>query len=220
MVILSILVFLLISCRFASYLGTPTPAARHQWIKKWLNDPTCQPPCWEHIIPGETSLLDAASIVSTIPDTKIILLPNMNTDDQKSQLQWQLDNSSDTGIADPDEKGKVIALLTLSLGSDQQLLFGEVISAYGQPSDVVLYDCQGEITRSSCVVHIVYPDLGMVLELFLRSVNKEGYHVDINSDANVSVIMFIPGGSNSYSETILHNLNKPRIGWKGYAEYP
>jgi len=38
MVILSRLVVILISCKFASYLGTPTPAARHQWIKKWLND--------------------------------------------------------------------------------------------------------------------------------------------------------------------------------------
>lgn len=219
MIGLSLLFVILIACNLVPALGTPTPAARHQWIEKWLNTPSCQPPCWENIIPGETSLIEAASILSRSPNVKITLLPNKNNN-QISQLQWQLESSSDTGIADSDETGDKIASLVLSLGSDQLLMIDEVISKYGQPSHVIIFDCRGEITQSSCIIHLVYPNLGMAIEILLRSQEKEGYHVEINSVAKVGKIMLFPKGENTYQQTIAQNLNKPQMDWRGFDEYP
>jgi hypothetical protein len=41
---------------------TPTLSPQPDWLVRWLNEPVCQPPCWEKITPGKTSFADALAI--------------------------------------------------------------------------------------------------------------------------------------------------------------
>ena len=42
-----------------------------EWMKAWLENPVCNPPCFENIIPGETKYNDAIEIIETNPDFTI-----------------------------------------------------------------------------------------------------------------------------------------------------
>ncbi len=216
-----ILVVLGISCRFFTSTPTPMIEPRHPWITKWLQNPTCQPPCWENITPGVTGMYEAYELLPQIPGVKVTFPPVKNPFDNSKQMQWQLDGSDSTGIADSDELGELITLLTLTVGSDQLLTVEEVISSYGSPSEVVITGCREELFRKSCVTHLVYADLGIVLDIFLIDVGDDKPQVEVLPDSGVEKIVLFPSGDEYYQ---MFWPNGKQEGyffqWNGFKVYP
>ncbi len=218
----SILVVLGISCSL--FVSTPTPVIkpRHPWITKWLQDPTCRPPCWENITPGVTGMYEAYELLPQIPGVKVTFPPVKKTFDNSKQMQWQLDGSSDTGIADSDEQGELITMLTLTVGAYQLLTVEEVISSYGSPSEVVITDCRGELFRKSCVAHLVYADLSMALGIFLRDVGDDKHRVEVLPDSRIEEIMLFPSEDDYYLKIFWPNGKQEGyfFQWNGFNVYP
>jgi hypothetical protein len=173
------------------------------WITRWLSSPACQPPCWEKITPGVTTMEEAVKIVYQIPGVDITWLPSMTgvTEGEKS-LQWYF-NPSDFGSIEPESGQEIVSVIRLGAGGEQKLLLGEVIAAYGNPSAVV----KGRCHFVTCVYSVVYKDRGMELDIGTYD-NKK---VDIQADTEISTIFLSP-------------LNEPRlhaagIQWSGYGQY-
>src|SRR6266496_222154 len=49
----------------------PTLSPQPDWLVRWLNEPICQPPCWENVTPGKTSFKDALPIAKAILGAKV-----------------------------------------------------------------------------------------------------------------------------------------------------
>jgi hypothetical protein len=172
------------------------------WITRWLTNPTCQPPCWENITPGETTIDEAVKIVYQIPGVEITWMPSMTglTEGDKS-LQWYF-NQSDFGSIDTEIGQEIVSVIRLGAGGEQKLLLSEVIAAYGNPSTVV----KGRCHFVTCVYSVVYKDRGM--ELDIGTSDKK---VDIQADTEISPIFLYP-----LSEP---RLNAAGIQWSGYGQY-
>jgi hypothetical protein len=222
MIILISLVFS-VSCINLGIFPTPQPKPLSKWITKWLTNPTCKPPCWENLIPGETAILDSPQLLSQVEGVRITVYPSKNQEPPYTQLQWNFSNPGESGAADTYEGGLKISIIWLGLSNDQQLLLEQVVSSYGLPSDVLLYDCRGEITQHSCVVHLIYNNIGIALELFLPDVGKNDHQVRIREDSRVGAIWFFPLGDTSYGEVLGKNTGdfpKGMVQWNGYGDYP
>lgn len=216
---------LLSSCNGITIFPTATPEPRSTWIDKWLDDPTCQPPCWENLIPGETNISDGLEILSHIPGVKITWYPWYPSviPTEETQIMWDFANRGEGGVATTEKKGQEIATIALNISGTQFLPLKEVFSSYGFPSDVYVFDCRGEITAQACGVHLIYPKNGMALELLLRTTGENDNQVTIEENARVGKIWLFPLGDNGYRGmlgTSSGDFSQNVVPWKGFGKYP
>ena len=186
---------------------TPAGSDGVSWTTRWLTAPACQPPCWENITPGATTMEEAIKIVVQIPGVELTWLPTMDgaTEAEKS-LQWEF-GPSGYGWVGAESGQEIVSEIHLGAG-EKQLLLGDVIAAYGNPSTVVKGSCHGGIVGgSTCIYSIVYPDRGMELDIGIHEYQK----VDVQADTEVSGIYFYP-----LTGERLDALGKV---WSGYGQY-
>lgn len=215
-------IVLLSSCSNITIFSTPTPEPLSSWIQKWLNDPSCQPPCWEHLVPGETNIQDGAEILSHVSDVKITWYPTTNPATGYQQVMWDFVNPGEGGAATTEKNGQEIATISLMISDTQRLTIEQVFSSYGFPSDILLYDCRGEITAKACAVHLIYKN-GMALELLLPDEGKNTHEVTIQKNSKVERIWFFPLSDNSYGEAIGMNSGyfpQYLVAWRDFGPYP
>jgi hypothetical protein len=187
---------------------TPSGSEGVSWVTSWLTHPTCQPPCWENITPGVTTMDEAVKIVYQIPGVEITWLPTMSgaTEGEKS-LQWSF-GPSGFGWIGTERWQEIVSEIHLGTAGEQKLLLSEVISAYGNPSSVAKKSCHGELLSSaSCIYSIVYMDREMELDIGIHDYQK----VDVQADTEISTIYF-------YSQ-IGASLDGSGIVWSGYGKY-
>jgi len=186
---------------------TPLGSEGVSWITSWLTHPACQPPCWENITPGVTTIDEAVKIVYQIPGVDITWLPSMTgaTEGEKS-LGWDFSQSG-YGWIGTERWQEIVSEIHLGTGGEQLLLSG-VNAAYGNPSSVVKGSCHGGfLSQPTCIYSIVYKDRGMELDIGIHDYKK----VDIQADTETSTIYLYPlTGS---------RLNGSGIVWSGYGQY-
>jgi len=210
----SLLVLWLASCDLIRQ--TPTPAAntpREQWITDWLDEPICQPPCWENITPGTTTMTEAASILNNL--TGVITLGPLFSDIRnRDEISWEFPHSQSGGSSYTEGNSSIIVNMRLSIDLDQLLKVEEVIQVYSFPDHVLARSCTGR----NCVVHLIY-DNGMTLELYLRTKND---YFEIAEDSRVYRIWFLLPGVQGYVDTMSAyqlDIIASLIDWEGYREY-
>ena len=219
LVIVGLLSFFLTSCGLTPVLEKQEP--RSEWATKWLTNPTCQPPCWENIIPGQTPIDDVAAILATTQGIHILTNPQTGPLSEIRQMDWGFDQSIDSGGAQSDETGNLVS--EIYLNTYQPITTEEVINKFGSPTNVLLYYCSSEFWRKSCVVHLVYTDKGMALDLFLNDTGKNGYQVKIEPTSKLTAIYFFTDIEGAYEMNFGKNSpNYPKYyySWEGYSNYP
>ena len=180
---------------------------QHPWFTQWVNNPVCQPPCWENITPGETTMKDALSIISNLSNIKI-------TYRTSAAIDWEF-SKSDTGAILSDDEGKVLSVI-LHSNTGNITRLNKVIDKYGIPSFIQPYDCR----EDKCATTAAFPNIGLNIDLFLQ--NNGGLTdlaIDVNSSAAVYTILFFPPGVENYYKLPIPQ-NYQAIKWKGYGQYP
>ncbi len=117
----------------------PTPIApREPWISKWLENPACQPPCWEGITPGKSTMTETITVLNTMTGIDISGPSRDYTDRKRLLISWNYQNSQSSGEAETDENGLIINEMYLSIDHQQQVILREIINIYGSPDNVLI----------------------------------------------------------------------------------
>jgi len=200
--------------RFTGWLITPS-----EWLAKWLENPTCEVPCWENIVPGETSREQTKALLSGNPEIASVeegdvipygsmLFVKIYNDTYMGNVSIKFDNQN---IA------QEIDLTTFG----GKLYLGDMILAYGSPKQVLVRDTPD---NESVSVNMLYPESGMVLHLFIHNLGGGIPYVNINEYSEIWNIYLDAPGLKYYFEIseITDGTIDPRLlsEWKGYTIYP
>jgi hypothetical protein len=206
---------------------TPTPQPPlSPWVNQLLTNPTCIPPCWEKIIPGETSYDDALEIIKKHPDFKLISAESSDTKSPESRtdtLNIEFEpiapiESPGSGLIRGYISDKMVYTISLRPGyTSVDLPLSDFIKKYGVPEIVIGKFCD----PLHCYSHVVYPQLGLTLEV--QTGTKKGEIGKIEPNSPVKDVIFFPKGIEGYKETSsLFGVPKlkPMASWNGYGQYP
>ena len=192
-----------------SPVSTPSINSEN-WLSSWLNSPTCQPPCWENIIPGQSTLNDSLKIIAQISGAqfqRISLTPHVNSKTTFAEWGW--------GQIATRVNSQIIASIDLYLPEEQPLTINRLIDAHGNPSSLVRGSCFGEFSPARCGYVLLYKEKGMVIYIDLSS--KQDAPVEIVSDIKVTVIsLSLQEDFNIFSEG---NKDLSEVIWDGYKTY-
>ncbi len=104
--------------------------------------------------------------------------------------------------------------------SDNKLLFKTMVASYGEPEYVKPYDCNIEVVR--CYVALIYPDLGMFLELYIENKggDAESAKFEISPDNEIYRVHFFEAGIENLPNLYNVHEDEAPIPWKGFGKYP
>jgi hypothetical protein len=137
-------IFLLCGCGAQSQPGSPatpqgaSPAATGTSLmstasimqQQWLEKKTCQPPCWEDIVPGTTTISETLRILQENPR---IMDVTFGQGPRSSDITWKWDDKDPGGmIIVSNPASKVIDRIFLYF----EIRFSDLVAAYGYPSAV------------------------------------------------------------------------------------
>jgi hypothetical protein len=188
---------------------TATPENSRNWQTAWLDQPVCKPPCWQNITPGVTTRDEAVLILENTPGVAI-------TYNKKSGLSWNFGTKAEGGNIIVSEDGIVSGVW---LGStNENLYLKKVTAAYSFPKYVKPYDCR----VGMCETVLIYPDLGMLLSVFVKDArgDDEIPQIEILSETIVYRVYFIEQGMENFQKILVFQDYDLLLEWKGYGEYP
>ncbi len=183
-------VLLLSGCLIAFPAPTSTPVPTPPlWIIDWLNSPACEPPCWENIHPGATSIDATRSIQQQYPDMSI---------------------ETKRGTS-------VVEKISLNLPVYDNMPIKLVLAKYSQPSYVRIYKCDPNgrcethiLFEPIGMVLDAYPqDIG----------GQGRNAVALSENTDIFKIIFLEPGLESYYASFGQSANTALIPWRGYSEY-
>jgi hypothetical protein len=208
-----LLIILGVSCESSNTnapIPSVTPEILPNWWTAWLAQPECKPPCWQNITPGVTTRDEAVSILENTPGIVI-------TYDKKDGLSWNFGTKTEEGNINLSEGGIVSGIWIGSI-SDRKLLLKTIIASYDNPEYVKPYDCR----EGMCSTALVYPDLGMLLSVFVenKGANNDSPQFEILPNTVVDRVYFIEPGMENSQNYLGFQDNVPIMVWKGYGEYP
>ena len=187
---------------------SPTLSPKPDWLARWLNEPVCQPPCWEKITPGKTSFADALAIAKTASGFEL-----GHIDNDSIQLNYNkgfvlLLSREDANIQEMD----------LSI-SDALLELSEIVDRYGFPDEMIKYGLPSP-EGSSVWIDLLYYDLGMVIS-FYASPDDPWNKVILGPDTSIALIkLYVPQLEYYFNEPPEHGVNfSPAIKLNGYGNY-
>jgi hypothetical protein len=184
-----------------------------EWLNNWLENPSCQPPCWEQIIPGSSSIEYAISVLRDTPEFRIYNFSTPHPTDQIT-MEWRIPGSSDSGFiaSGKGSESDIVQVIMLNLNSD--LSIEHVLDTYGPPNYVETVRCRTEFFSSSCEVNLVYRDLGLVIGLLVGTT----YRLDeiiIRKNLTIDRLVFLSPSSQTITQEGCLSCTE----WKGYGVY-
>lgn len=187
---------------------SPTLSPKPDWLARWLNEPVCQPPCWEKITPGKTSFADALAIANTISGAKVSYVGDDNIRLNYNKGFVLLLSREDANIQEMD----------LSI-SDASLELGEIVDRYGFPDEMIKYGLPSP-EGSSVWIDLLYYDLGMVIS-FYASPDDPWNKVILGPDTSIALIkLYVPHLEYYFNEPPEYGVNfSPAIKLNGYGSY-
>lgn len=218
---LLIFVFLVISgactrCPSQDEFKRPS-SPKASWLVKFLEEPTCQPPCWENIIPGETTISDAMDLLRNVPYVQNIS-PYYLKPTSSVHIEWNFAGTPDIGRIYSTRDGEKVENIFLNLSGSSSLLLGDMIESYGPPSSLFT---SLERQRCYCFTNIVYEHIGLSINFYhLCSHFSTGYgkykiRIILAEETPIDGINLVPIGS----ELLTVNLSKDGMAWNGFDEY-
>jgi len=207
-----LLIILGVSCQsFNKVIETATPETSINWWTLWLAQPVCQPPCWQDITPGVTTMGEALSILKNTPELKITFRSEYGAD-------WAFNGNKDEGGSLSISQDKVVRVIWLGSSSDRKLYIETIVTSHNYPKYVKPYDCR----EGMCSTALVYPDLGMFLSVFIKNTGKinDIPQIEILPDTVVDRVYFIEQGIESFQKSLRLKESDLLMDWKGYGVYP
>jgi hypothetical protein len=119
----------------------------------------CAAPCFRGIIPGETAWQDAVTILEDQEDFKGVTIQDDPESEAVSAGWQQGDNQICCYITSLDSE--TVSAVFLRIAPNMNL--GELIEAHGEPT----YVAASEFTPDQAVFNLVYPDVPMVVYVFV-----------------------------------------------------
>ncbi len=189
----------------------PTLSPQPDWLVRWLNEPICQPPCWENVTPGKTSFTDALPIAKAILGAKVSYVGDDNIRLKSNQFNAYnfavLQSRGDANIQEIDLTTKYTALE-----------LGEIVDRYGFPNEMIRFrSFDDPITRW---IDLLYYDLGMVIT-FDPLPSEPWNKTSLDSNINIGTIRFYAPQLKNYfnAPQWLGMIVSPAIKLKGYGVY-
>jgi hypothetical protein len=176
----------------------------------------CQPPCWEGITPGVTTMTETVKILEGLPWVEIKFGPEKPLPNKGDiTLEWDFTRpSSRGGVAYAFDNGVIKKLLFSVLSTQLQ----NVIESHGFPSDVFIDGC----SHGSCSTRLIYMTTGMVIKLYLDWDRDAEGDVKVSPENEIITIEFFAPGEQGflaaypqYSESF----PKWSYPWGGYTKY-
>src|SRR5690606_19306671 len=125
-----------------------------------LTDDPCAAPCWNNIIPGETSWRDAKIAIED--NTQFINVEEIKDENSEAKL-LNFHNSEDVpccriySTLDGDLVGQVLTLL-----APGQITLDEILEKYGDPS----YVAGSDVTPEQTLLSLIFPDVPVIVYVF------------------------------------------------------
>jgi hypothetical protein len=116
-----------------------------QLRQRWLSGIPCRPPCWEGIVPGETSATEAASILGANPfftEVQVYKSPIPGIDTGfvdfawRVQQNWIAQRGGGDALFDYTTSEQLIYVIRPTIPATR---LSEFIQAFGQPSHIIAY---------------------------------------------------------------------------------
>jgi hypothetical protein len=186
------------------------------WIADWIENPICKIPCWGHAVPGYTNRSQAKLLLSNNPSVTDVeesdvipygqvLKVNLDDDEYLDDVTIFFDNND------------IVQKIELSTFGGN-LYLNDMLSVYGSPRQVLVREQMYEYVT----VDLLYPELGMVVELFIRNLNLDGEIPQVRIDKYEEVqdiYLMVPNFEYFFNASDIVILNR-LYEWKGYAVYP
>jgi hypothetical protein len=179
------------------------------WWTVWINEPGCKEPCWQNITPGATSIDEAMSIIKKMPNSTVTYQKN-------DYIEWEYTSTKNDGGWLSAQNGIVNFIILSSV--DSKLTLEAFVALYDYPSFVVPDDCR----NGMCVTALVYPDLGMFLNVFVENKGWDNstIQVEILPVTIIDRVYFIEQGMENFQNFYLIPEDQvPIIEWNGYGNY-
>jgi hypothetical protein len=113
----------------------------------------------------------------------------------------------------------IVQIVKLNLSYYDILPINILISKYGEPNYVRIFKCD---PNNKCETHVIFDNLGMVLNLYLEDEGIDNAHaVTISSNSNILKIYFMQSGLDNYFAIggFEGNIQRDLIPWSGYKRY-
>lgn len=155
-----------------------------------LDNPVCEPPCWQNVIPGKTEKGELLNILTSLPFVDEDSISNVNIPgsafmgtlyaslygDEPYQTQFYADFLDDK-------------VTTISMEGDWHITLAETIEKLGQPRTVIVIRYRGDI-----FVTLINPEKGV--SFGYNSVWKEEkWRNKISSDIEIESLLFFDPSS-------------------------
>jgi hypothetical protein len=151
--VISIIVFALLNL-----LGSCTLINRREPLPALVDSP-CVPPCWQGIIPGESSKEEVEDLSADIPGIDLEYskwLGSWNIYDDRFLLQFK-DGKGEGQIRIVDNY-----IHSISIYDDVNLTLEQAIGLYGEPESIIIeHEEPGDVILLS--INLLYPNQGLLL---------------------------------------------------------
>jgi hypothetical protein len=203
--VIPVLLVLLISCKRAI-----NDSDTQNTKKEWLQDLACAFPCWQNITPQETKFEDVVPILLSVNAT-------VRSED-KDHISFLFEKTI-SGLVYK-ATNNLVDYIILDLQQAESNI-GNLEDVIGTPERISFIRIPG---ISYCLVNLLYPDQGIIVEANLENRSKSNNYLDcqfeIASDNEAFRLILI--GQN-FSDNALWKRATSTLNdkaWKGYGKYP
>ena len=192
------------------------------WIDAWLENPVCQPPCLDGIIPGVTPADEVAEKLSAHPGVLRVERDKENYDTEVILWYTPENKTGQLGKVTVDEDTQIVT--KINIYSHRNLATMEnFINAFGEPDYVYPY-IDTVFPSSYCEADLYYVDKGM--RVAISSGHSHPPRRNITPSTLISgIVIFSPYldieqtlKSQFYNNPARSDINKI-VPWEGYREY-
>jgi len=139
----------------------------------------CEAPCWNGIVPGETTFRDALIIVED--DTRYLNVEEVEPEEETEERLFGFsDGEANVCCQVYSRDGEIIESMLFLLAP--QMTLGEVVDKYGEPA----YLTGEEVAEEQAIMFLVYPDVPIVLYSFV-----EGAGGDLTEDSEIVGVLYM-----------------------------
>jgi hypothetical protein len=218
-IIFSFLMILMISgCEISHKSETISPPVFSPWVSRFFDEQVCQLPCWEGIIPGETSIVDAFQILNNNPDYFLSSKPTKVSYGfpEYYEMNWTTSDAKGGGLAWSKGDEKFISEILLNFqNEDPEISLENIITSFGEPDNLVIKEQRDGI----CSVKLFYAE--EVMEVLTIEKCQSG-QLSLSLKTKVYSILLFPIDKPGFPDKNYWEAGTQEylIKWKGFGKYP
>jgi hypothetical protein len=215
-IILFASIILLVGCGLNPKLTEVTLAQNPPWLDDFLYQPTCPPPCWENIIPGETALAGAREILYQKTGINTVTI---NDDFAIAYLNWSFNDSLDIGSIAVETKIDRVRYIGFEFDKTPYLTLKEAEDVYGSPNHVLIELNSHNTIYCSLTFYFDRHRMEIRTGIMYPCPNKK--NIPIGEDVIIEYITLHAGTEENWLTTVhpLVDITPWLEEWQGYGDY-